>query len=196
MEMPRTTESQLNQKLQQPAITRLLGVKEQDLVLPVSVEIARERLKAALATSFTQKPGFLSPKEEYSGQINGDGLQMELTFRHSRGPMMYYVQGQFMAEARGTVLRLTIREQYPWGILFAPCLGYLFAIFFSLGGSLSGLKLLLTVLIAGTIMAGALGGIAYAATQAWRNTAAARTAEVLWNIVVNAPVREEDRLSS
>ncbi|MFN0109546.1 MAG: hypothetical protein ACKVZH_11885 [Blastocatellia bacterium] len=194
--MPETTESQLNQKFQQPSITSLLGVKEQDLVLPVSVEIARERLRAALATSFTQKPGFLSPKEEYSGQLNGDALQMELTFRHSRGPMMYDVQGQLMAEASGAVLRLTIREQYPWGILFAPCLGYLFAIFFSLGAGLSGLKLLLTVLIAGTIMAGLLGGIAYASTQAWRNTAAARTAEVLWHIVINVPVRDEDRLTS
>ena len=98
---------------------------EREILLPVSVSIAQQRLNAALAIPKTIPGNILLADKKYSGSINGTDVFMDFTV-YGRSVMSYSVRGQLLFHPNGSKLIMTVKDKDQSVISFAISLAILF----------------------------------------------------------------------
>lgn len=81
--------------------------KEKEILLPVSVSIAQQRLNIALANPITIPGNMLLATKKYSGSINGTDVCMNFT-SYERNVMRYSMHGQLLPHSNGAKLVMTV----------------------------------------------------------------------------------------
>ena len=115
------------QQIQKLNKANLLGVTNLELLFPASIEVTRERLSSIFTQDVTVSKGWLSPTFKYLGHLDGDQLEIQIT-SSGRSAMIHLLEGYLYPDPNGTQIKITIRNKYPFGILFSILLGYIFCI--------------------------------------------------------------------
>ncbi|MEO5997720.1 MAG: hypothetical protein ABIN89_13355 [Chitinophagaceae bacterium] len=99
-----------------------------ELILPVTIDIARDRLEKALASEIIISKGFWSSKRRYSGVVEGYNVFVSFTVSSGRHTMKYNIFGQLRVCQKGSALNMAIRDRgflFP-GAILAGLFTYLF----------------------------------------------------------------------
>ena len=170
------------QQIQKTNKANLLGVTNLELLFPASIEVTRERLSSAFTQEVTVSKGWLSPTFKYLGRLDGDQLEIQIT-SSGRSAMIHLLEGDLCPDPNGTRIKITIRNKYPFGIIFPILLGYVICIVSGVFTGVQGVTLVIVVLLLGSILAAVFGGITYAMASWHRSVAAENVADWLASIL-------------
>ena len=89
---------------------RFLRETNREMILPVTISIAQERLKIAFNSTITTSKGFLYAKYENNGRIDNNELDVEFTVK-GKSIMYYGMHGQLFGHPKGSRLVMTVADK-------------------------------------------------------------------------------------
>ena len=99
------------ERLRQHARKWFARQTKKEIILPVSVTTAKQRLQLAFASPITISKGLFYATEKYTGQVNDDNeLDVQFTLR-GRSNMRYSMHGQLFPHPKGTQLLMTVKDE-------------------------------------------------------------------------------------
>jgi len=106
---------------------RFLRETNREMILPVTISIAQERLKIAFNSTITTSKGFLYAKYEYNGRIDNNELDVEFTVK-GKSIMYYGMHGKLFGHPKGSRLVMTVADKNANIFFIAPGLIVIFYI--------------------------------------------------------------------
>lgn len=101
-------------------------VKQKEIILPVPVATAKQRLQLALTSTVTVSKGFLYATQKYTGQVNDDnGIDVQFSIR-GRTNMHYSMHGELSPHPKGSRIVMTVKDESPLLLI----LGAILVVFF------------------------------------------------------------------
>jgi hypothetical protein len=146
---------------------------KRELILPVSIDMARARLKVAFWSPIKISSGWFFPRYTYSGHIDGNTLEVNFTV-YGRSAVDYGLHGELFSHPAGTRLSLKVSEESSPFLMLIWLLG---GASLMSGGRLTTMLMLLPF----------LGGLAYAAISWHRSVAADKVTSLLGKIITSLP---------
>ncbi len=111
-------------------------VKQREIILPVPVAIAKQRLQLAFASPITISKGFLYETQKYTGQINdGNEIDVQITIS-GRTRMRYSMHGQLSPHPKGSRIVMMVRGESSLLLILAIILVMFFVAYIRGGPSI------------------------------------------------------------
>jgi len=119
---------------------------KKEIILPVEVPIAKQRLQYAFSSPLIISKGLLYDTAKYTGQVNENNeIDVKLSFRW-RPNMRYSMHGQLFPHSKGSRMVMTIKDESSMLLVLIALLAILFFNYKQVGFKQMGVVLIMVIL--------------------------------------------------